>query len=60
MTDVYPLPPPFSDDEILHLLQPRSDAPWRAGDRIAGNLGRAAMVLLPRTAIHSLVHRRQW
>lgn len=27
MTDVYPLPPPFSDDEILHPLQPRSDAP---------------------------------
>lgn len=36
MTDVYPLPPPFSDDEILHLLQPRSDAPWRAGTASPG------------------------
>ena len=36
MTESYPLPPPFSDHEILKLLQPRPVAPWRAGDRIAG------------------------
>jgi hypothetical protein len=36
MTDVYPLPPPFSDDEILHLLQPRPVAPWRAGTASPG------------------------
>ena len=36
MTDVYPLPPPFSDDEILHLLQSRSDAQWRAGTASPG------------------------
>ena len=142
MTEIYPLPPPFSDDEILQPLRPHSDAPppkrgraltagvavgaavlavglgiagfalvgsggpgprvgttaeidpaapkesaaprepaatasvgpppsaapsaaasvapWRSGDRIAGNLGLAAMVLLPNTTIHNLVHRRQW
>jgi hypothetical protein len=27
MTEIYPLPPPFSDDEVLQPLRPHSDAP---------------------------------
>jgi hypothetical protein len=38
MTDIYPLPPPFSDDEILKPLRPQSAAPAKRWNAVAAGV----------------------
>jgi hypothetical protein len=46
MTDIYPLPPPFSDDEVLQPLRPHSDAPPpKRGKALTAGVAAGAAVL---------------
>jgi hypothetical protein len=46
MTDIYPLPPPFSDDEILKPLRPQSDAaPAKRGNAVAAGVAAASVLV---------------
>ena len=46
MTDIYPLPPPFSDDEILKPLRPQSDAaPAKRWNAVAAGVAAASVLV---------------
>jgi hypothetical protein len=46
MTDIYPLPPPFSDDEILKPLRPQSDAaPAKRWNAAAAGVAAASVLV---------------